>query len=265
MKQIFQTFVDRAIKHLSSDSRFCGIAIAGSWISNEVDEFSDLDLIFVSNDHDFASVTNDRIEITKALGAYVSSFTGEHIGEPRVLICLFREPLIHVDIKFVALADFGDRIENPIVAWEIGGKLSQILKDSHPQELRPDPQWIEDCFWTWVHYGAVKIARGEIFEVMGFLSFLREKVIGPLALWQHGKPVRGVRRIETYLPDFSRRLQETLPSYDKASCFVALLAIIDLYTELRADPKIEGLTINDQAQRESLIYLAKVRNQFGSE
>jgi hypothetical protein len=27
-------------------------------------------------------------------------FTGEHVGEPRVLICLYGPPVLHVDLKF---------------------------------------------------------------------------------------------------------------------------------------------------------------------
>ncbi|MER7057532.1 MULTISPECIES: hypothetical protein [unclassified Streptomyces] len=34
----------------------------------------------------------------------------------------------------------------------------------------PDLQWIEDRFWIWVHYGATKLGRGELFEVNGFLA-----------------------------------------------------------------------------------------------
>jgi hypothetical protein len=191
MKKTFQGFVERAVRLMSSDSRFCGLAIAGSWLTNEIDEFSDLDLVVVVNDADWP--IGDRFEIVRKLGSHVASFTGEHVGDPRVLICMFRGPLVHVDVKFVRLSHFGDRIENPWIAWEVGEKLSEILKETSPQELKPDPQWIEDRFWTWVHYGAGKIARGEIFEAIGFLSFLRERVLGPLGLWIHEKPVRGVR------------------------------------------------------------------------
>ena len=34
-----------------------------------------------------------------------ATFTGEHVGESRVLICLYGPPLLHVDLKFVSLSD----------------------------------------------------------------------------------------------------------------------------------------------------------------
>lgn len=258
MKEIFQHFIDRTVRQLSLDKRFCGLAIGGSWITKELDEFSDLDLLVVANNEDYPSVINDRFEITRTLGAHVSSFTGEHVGEPRLLICLFRDPLIHVDIKFVALKDFGDRIENPCIAWEVGGKLSEIFNQTSPQALQPDPQWIEDRFWTWVHCGAAKIGRGEIFEAINFLGFLRERVLGPLALWINDKPVRGVRRIEQYLPEFGHKLQKTVPSYNKHSCYEALFATVELYRELRSQFTLDGFTTNNIAERESTDYLLKM-------
>jgi hypothetical protein len=171
---------------------------------------------------------------------------------------MFRDPLVHVDVKFVALNDFKDRIENPWVAWEVGGKLSKIVGETSLHELKPDPQWIEDRFWTWVHYGAGKIARGEIFEAIGFLSFLREKVLGPLGLWVYDKPVRGVRRIEQYLPEFGQRLQRTIPSYSKESCLEALHACVEIYRDLRSRYSTERFLANEIAERESLAYLAKI-------
>jgi hypothetical protein len=75
-----------------------------------------------------------------------------------------------VDVKFVPLRDFHDRILNPSIAWERDDKLSEILGSTSPAPLKVDLQWIEDRMWTWVHYGAVKIARGEIFEALAFLS-----------------------------------------------------------------------------------------------
>jgi hypothetical protein len=218
--------------------------------------FSDLDLVVVVNDADWP--IGDRFEIVRRLGSHVASFTGEHVGEPRVLICMFRDPLIHVDVKFVTLSDFGNRIENPWITWEVDEKLSKIVKETSPQELKPDPQWIEDRIWTWVHYGAGKIGRGEIFEAIGFLSFLRERVLGPLGLWVHQKPVRGVRRIEQYLPDFAQRLQRTIPSYSKRSCFEALHACIEIYRDLRSQYSAGRFLVNEDAERESLAYLTKL-------
>ena len=69
---------------------------------------------------------------------------------------------------------------------------------------------------------------------MGFLGFIREQVLGPLALHDGGFLPFGVRKIEKYLPDFSYRLQKTVPDYEVNSCYLAVLASIEIYRELRA-------------------------------
>jgi hypothetical protein len=44
----------------------------------------------------------------------------------------------------------------------------------------------------------------------------------------------GVRKIEKYDPEFSKRLERTVASYDRQSCIHALRETISLYQELRA-------------------------------
>ena len=259
MKNQFQGFVDGAVKLLKADSRLRGLAIGGSWITGELDEFSDLDLVVVSCDEDYPQVLRDRLRIAKSLGDMVSSFTGEHVGEPGLVICLFKNPLLHVDLQFVALKDFGDRIENPWIAWERGAQLTEIINKSPVRPIRPDSQWIEDRFWTWIHYGAAKLARGEYFEVISTLNFLREVVLGPLAMDYHGKLPRGVRRIEKQLPEFASRLQETVASCDYQSCLIALQRTAQLYKDLRSSINHKGLKFRTEAETESLTYLDRVK------
>ena len=57
-------------------------------------------------------------QFAQRLGPLLASFTGEHVGEPLLLICLYGPPLIHVDLKFVALHDLEHRVEDGIVVWE---------------------------------------------------------------------------------------------------------------------------------------------------
>ena len=258
MKKTLQRFIDHAISQLKSNSRVCGLAVGGSWITDEIDDFSDLDLIVVAADESYARLFDERFAITKSLGSNVSCFTVEHVAEPRLLICLFRDPLIHVDIKFVALRDFHERIENPWIAWEVDGALSESLRQSAPKKLDPNLQWIEDRIWTWIHYGIAKVARDEILEVVGFLSFLREQVLGPLALNINGNAARGVRRIEQQLPDFAKKLRKTLPTYEKRSCLEAIRAAAELYKELRSQYGGRKIKFNEEAEHEILAYLAKV-------
>src|SRR5688572_27147100 len=112
MKQI--EFANRAKDILGSDDNVIGLAVAGSWLTNEMDQFSDLDLVLVTKQ----KVSGDKalmLDYAKRLGDFLSGFTGEHVGEPRVLICLYDNPLLHVDIKFVTLEEFHTRIETPTI------------------------------------------------------------------------------------------------------------------------------------------------------
>ncbi len=219
-----QQFIDHALPKLQMDSRILGVAGAGSLISDSMDEFSDLDLVIVVPDSEFESIMNDRFSIIGELGNYLIGFTGEHVGEPRVIICLFEKPLLHVDLKFVALSDFSNRIENPVTLWERGTSLADTIRKTTPVHPMPDLQWIEDRFWIWVHYAALRLGRGELFEVIDHLSFVRQVVLGPPALVQHGQLPRGVRRIETLAPRYVDMMKATVAHYDRNSCVSAIRA-----------------------------------------
>lgn len=257
MNHEFERFVTRTTEALEKDSRFVGLAISGSWASNEIDEFSDLDLVLCCANGEVPDLTGMR-EVAASLGSLVSSFTGEHVGEPTLLICLFDEGrTIHVDLKFESLENLRNRPYDPVVVWEKESALSDLLARSDAIPIAPNPQWIEDRFWTWVHYAALRLGRAELFELVGFLGFIREQVLGPLALHAEGFPPFGVRKIEKYLPDFSCRLQGTIPEYDINSCYVAILASIDIYRELRSKEP-DGVIVNEQAETASVCYLKEV-------
>ena len=97
------------------------------------------------------------------------------------------------------------------------------MKKSNASFPTPDLQWMEDRFWVWVHYGALKIGRGELFETIDFISFLRQNVIGSLAL---------MKSIEM---------------------------IIELYVELREYFKDEGFIYRTEAQNASVNYLNGIK------
>src|SRR5688572_11393211 len=99
-RSIYEQFIARAIAVLEADGRFLGLAAGGSWMDGSLDPFSDLDLVIVSESGSEPDVTADRARIAGAMGSLLSAFTGEHVGEPRLVICLFDAPLLHVDMKF---------------------------------------------------------------------------------------------------------------------------------------------------------------------
>jgi len=250
-------FLNRAIDRLKTDQSIVGIAAGGSFITNSMDEFSDLDLIIAVEPAHYTEVILERMKVAASLGKLLAAFTGEHVGEPRVLICLYEAPLLHVDLKFVSLEDVAIRVEDPYVLWERDGRLSRELAQSRAEFPARSPQWIEDRFWIWVHYATTKIARGELFEAIDFLAFLRGTVLGPLALARAGARPTGVRKIETTAPAFALELRHTIATHDADDCLRALRACVDLYRSLT--PRANTERVEDAAME----YLAEVERRYG--
>jgi predicted nucleotidyltransferase len=258
MLQLHQNFISNTLEILKNDDRIEGIAIGGSYIYNSMDEYSDLDFVIVTKPEYFDQIMSERKMIAGKLGQLLASFTGEHVGEPRLLICLYGPSLLHVDLKFVSLDDVQNRVENPAILWERNNKISDKFKLKEAKFPHPDLQWIEDRFWVWVHYGATKLGRKEIFEVVSLIDFLRKTVIGPLTLIKNNKLPRGVRKLEFDAPCDLPNLIKTVPNYDFDSCTSAFRAIIDVYRNLREEIAEENLIIHSEAEKLSVEYLEDV-------
>ena len=224
-----QLFAKKATEILKTDESVIGLAVGGSWLSNEIDEFSDLDLILVTKEK-ISADQSEMLRYANSLGEMISAFTGEHVGEPRLLICLYNNPLLHVDIKFLTIDEFAQRVENPILLIDKGQQLQKIIEQTEARFPYPDYQWIEDRFWTWVHYALLKIGRGEYLEALDFLGFLRMVVFGPLLHIKNNKLPRGVRKVEIQLPveDFNL-LKSTIAQYDKTSLIASLENAVEVY------------------------------------
>lgn len=257
---IQQEFAYNAKKILESDDNVIGLAVAGSWLTNEIDQFSDLDLILVTEQ----KISNDKnvmLEYAKKLGNFLSGFTGEHVGEPRLLICLYDDPLLHVDIKFLTLEEFESRIESPVLLIDKGEKLANIIHHTEARFPYPDYQWIEDRFWTWIHYALLKIGRGEYFEAYDFMGFLRSIVFGPLLHIKNGNLPRGVRKVETALEtsDFEK-LKLTIPSYERQSLLQSLRNGVLLYKHLRTELFDSKVNLQINTEEKVMRYFEELEN-----
>ena len=247
MKQI--EFASNAVKILANDQFVIGLAAGGSLLSGELDDYSDIDLVLVTKEK--ISDKKDRmLEYANKLGNVLTAFTGEHVAEPRLLICLYDNPLLHVDIKFVTLDEFKNRIEDPYILLDNDGHLKDIIESTASAWPHPDYQWIEDRFWTFIHYGLLKIGRGEYFEALDFLSFLRFIVLGPLLHTKHGNLPRGVRKVETQLSenDF-QKLKGTIAIHDKQSLLNAVSKAILIYKDLRRELFDPTIICHHQAEK----------------
>ncbi len=257
---IQREFANKAKKILESDDNVIGLAIAGSWLTNEIDTFSDLDLILVTKQK-ISDDKNLMLDYAKRLGDFLSGFTGEHVGEPRVLICLYDNPLLHVDIKFVTLDEFHSRIETPALLIDKDGQLETAINHSQAKFPYPDYQWIEDRFWTWIHYALLKIGRGEYLEAYDFMGFLRMVVLGPLLHIKNGNLPRGVRKVETELDsDDLAKLKLTIPTYDRQSLLDSLRNAVSLYRQLRTALFDNNMNLQNEVDKKVMDYFDEIEN-----
>jgi len=253
---IQKKFAEHASRILEADDNVIGLAAAGSWITNEMDEFSDLDLILVTKER-VAGDKSRMLDYAGRLGEFISGFTGDHVGEPRLLICLYKNPLLHVDIKFITLDEFGSRVENPTLLLDRDGQLEQVINSSVAKFPYPDYQWIEDRFWTWIHYALLKIGRGEYLEALDFLGFLRMVVLGPLMHVRNGSMPRGVRKVELALSRADlKSLQETIPAHNRESLLESLERAIALYRQLRTELFGERIELQTEAESAVMGYMS---------
>ena len=236
------------LNELRRDPDLVGVAAGGSFISGRMDEFSDLDLVVAVRSDAWPAVLERRREIAARAGSLLAAFTGEHVGEPRLLICLYGPPLVHVDLKFVTLDTLAMRVEDPVVLWDRLGALPRAMADGKATYPTPDLQWIEDRFWVWVHYAATKLGRGETLELLDFLSFLRGRVLGPLALQAAGAQPNGVRRLEELAPGFAAGLRTTVAEPHRKDGLRALQQAVALYQKLREE---SGLPLGRRAAAEA--------------
>jgi hypothetical protein len=258
-----RAFLVGALPAFRTFTTLCGLAAGGSFISGRLDRYSDLDLIVLVTDQAAPLGKSDRDRIAASAGPLLAAFTGEHVNEPRLLICLYGPPLLHVDLKFLPTSQLNPRVEDPVILWDREGEVERALGMGTAAYPSPDLQWIEDRFWVWVHYGAAKIGRGELLEAVDFLCALRKFALGPLALQLGGARPDGVRRVEELSPAARSTLVGTVAAYDPSSCYRALSRATALYREQRAALAPPSLVRRSVAEAESVGYLEAIGHALG--
>lgn len=243
-------FLEQLLKTVASDERFSAVLIGGSYVQGGLDQHSDLDFLLIVEDAHYPAVMASRREFAEQIDGLIGCFTGEHVGEPRLLICLYGPPLLHVDFKFTLASELDTQIERRTVLFardprsvERRMNAAQIAWPNLP------PEWFEARAWIWLHYGLTKLQRGELYETIGMLGFFREQVLGPMLQRRMGKDQRGVRRLEALNVD-QTLLVKTVAGHDADEIYAALRACIELYLDLRIDappvqptPNMPGLLV----------------------
>jgi len=254
-------FAEKVATIIKKNPAVLGLAVAGSWIDDELDEYSDLDLVLVTKEK-IGGDKDKMMAYAKSFGDLISGFTGEHVGEPRLLVCLFDNPLLHVDIKFVTLKEFETRVENPVILFERNKKLSEVISRTTPHWPEPDFQWMEDRIWTWVHYIAGKTGRGEYFEALNGIEFIRMNVLAPMMQARNKKKMRGLRKVENQLsPADLENLKITVAQYNRASLLKALDNTVSIYRSLRRKLYPGTVKLQSLAEKKSLDYLKEVKQK----
>jgi hypothetical protein len=77
-----QAFAAHAAIIAEDDPSIQGLAVAGSWLTQELDEFSDLDLVLITKEN-VGGNKEQMVSYAKKFGNLLNGFTGEHVGEPR--------------------------------------------------------------------------------------------------------------------------------------------------------------------------------------
>jgi hypothetical protein len=240
-----------------------GLLAGGSFVTGGLDEFSDLDLVLVVDPPAWEAVRAERAALAADCGPLLAAFTGEHVGEPRLLICLYGPPPVHVDLKFVVPDALATRVEDPVVLWARDDRVARALAAGEARYPAPDLQWIEDRFWVWVHYVATKLGRGELFEALDFGAVVRKLVLGPLVLQRAGARPDGLRRVERAAPADTEPLRATVAAYDRRDIARGIAATIALYRDLRDRAAAPSLVRRRAAEDAALAYLEDVTRRTG--
>ena len=90
-------YVEAVIAAIQADPRVVGLTAGGSAATGTMDEFSDLDLVVVCRGEHQPELLADAPAFAAGLGPLLACFTGEHVGEPRLLsLCTGRRPFTSI-------------------------------------------------------------------------------------------------------------------------------------------------------------------------
>jgi hypothetical protein len=226
------------------------MAVAGSFAEGIADELSDVDLrLYVS--HEAIDRTVRAIpSLAAACGTVVALFDGEHVGIPTLTIVLY-DDLVHIDFDVLSSSGVAEHNRGlpAVVLWEREGVSAQLPGEDDP-DVEHELRWIEERVWTWCWYIQTKILRGELYEALDGLQYVRDRVLFRLLAFRHGTRPSGARRVEATLGDREVRFASTIPlAHDAAAVLSALRAEIDLYLDLSRPLLADhGVSANNEAR-----------------
>jgi hypothetical protein len=227
---------EAACRAALADPDVVGMAVTGSFAAGIADDVSDVDLRLYARSGTVETVVARVPELAAACGRVVALFVAEHLGIPTLTIVLFDE-LVHVDVDVISVDRAAEHNEGlpAVVLWE-REPISAALPGTYRPDFAADLRWMEARIWTWSWYIQSKVLRGELYEALDGLQYVRDQVLFRLLAFGRGDRPAGGRRAEAVVGDHADAFARTVPiSLDRAAFLEALRAEIDLY-RLLADP-----------------------------
>ncbi|MGL4589174.1 MAG: hypothetical protein ACRCUP_02960 [Mycoplasmatales bacterium] len=223
-----ELFLKNIIQKLMDNEQVQILAITGSGYELKFDQFADLDLVIGYEN------TINKQEVLALMGDLIGCFTGYHVGEPRLEICLFKVSgdLLQVDAKFVELTDFKNQRDKIKLLFDKTKQVDQKIINQKTCEVQTiDWNFVNQKFYKWIHFGIVKLARGEIHEAISCLNMIWSEIIANYYYIERGILPRGMRRIEQIQPELAVKLSEIMPSYELEAVYDSYLKTLELYEE----------------------------------
>ncbi|OOG43456.1 hypothetical protein [Rhodanobacter sp. C05] len=207
------------------------LLVTGSVVAGGVDQYSDLDLIVVSESpSDCATTVRAAIE---EAGELISCFTTDHLvtHQSSIYYIAVERSLVKLDIVY---EDSTKSFEIPATAEIVSGDIHNLERATfHSNAGLPESALelsaAKLAAWLWFTYA--RAARGEFFAAARSIDFSRENALLPLMLHRLRLPQDGHRKLESRLPkSLLHDLALTHPSdLNFESIFDALVAMRSIF------------------------------------
>lgn len=257
-------FLTPFLRAVEKDNRIIGVAAIGSLAFGDIDEYSDLDLIIVCEDAHRDELLKNAEAFAQRFGPLLTCYGGQHVGEPRLAVCLYGEPLLHVDLTFMTLDEFSvDRVQVPTILLDREGLLASAVAGIKVEFPKPDRQMIETKFWVWIFNAASKLARGDLFSTLSYIAMIRRSALVPL-IQDNGKvKPRGYRTLHKEQPIWFERLVHTHPKQlNRQEIIRALRSVIEIYRAIRVEGKSEEIVVNSKPEQAVVKFLDSIENSL---
>jgi len=244
----------------AADNRFIGVLLGGSLAAGKADSFSDIDLYVFVRDDDFESVFAERDEIAYSIGPVLVRYLGDHMpGGQHQLIVWYEGPL-HVDLMFRKWSETAPhwKWNASLILKDSDDAMAQLKKESDLLRA-PEFAWeqlntLNQKFWGWVAYTFGKILRGELWEALDNVAWIRNEALLVMLAWMQNARFEGHRRLESKLDGhLSKLFSKSLCSREPQSLHAALMAEVRIFRELRSRLSAQvAKTVDERPEKEMM-------------